>query len=386
MDYTKTSLLTRLRKAARYVRLYGVASTTARVKAQYHMKRRYATLPPERAGRAGRVVRHVGFLGCGNFAFATIAHHLRRNFGAVIRGVMDIDIHRAASLFEEYDADYYTDSADRILDDPAIDLVYVVSNHASHAQYAMRALRAGKSVHIEKPQAMNLDELAALCAAMRESSGRVNLGFNRPASALTADVRRELAAQPRPGVYNWFVVGHHIPADHWYMRPEEGGRIVGNLCHWSDFLLQLVPAEVRYPIRIVPARAPDAAPDNDLVVTYIFGDGTVASIVFTAKGHTFEGVRERFHAHQGDAILSLVDFQSLAIEVVDRKVNRTLRHRDHGHAATVLRSYGMVRSAKGATDPGQSAQYVWETGLLYLETKRALEENRTLTIDSGSTH
>jgi predicted dehydrogenase len=375
MDYTSTSLLTRVRKAARYVRLYGVASTAARVKAQYHMKRRYKTLPATREARTS--TRHVGFLGCGNFAFATIAHHLRRNVGSVIRATMDIDIHRAASLFEEYDADYYTDDASRIINDPAIDLIYIVSNHASHARYAIDALRAGKSVHIEKPHAVHLPELEELVAAMRESKGRVRLGFNRPASSLTAEVERELASQPRPGVYNWFVVGHHIPPDHWYMRPEEGGRVVGNLCHWSDFLLHLVPAEARYPIRIVPARA--VVPDNDLVVSYIFGDGTVASIVFTAKGHTFEGVREKFHAHQGDAILAMDDFQTLRVEIVDRKRTKNLGFRDHGHRATALRSYAMARG----DEPGQSPQHVWETGLLYLETKRALEENRTLTIESA---
>jgi predicted dehydrogenase len=378
MDYTSTPLLTKVRKAVRYVRLYGMASTLARVKGQYHMKRRYAVLPPMREHRPGR---HVGILGCGNFAFATIAHHLRRRFGDVIRGCMDIDIHRAASLFEEYGADYYTDSARRIIDDPAIDLVYVVSNHASHARYAIEALRAGKSVHIEKPHAMDRQELAGLCTAMRDTKGRVRLGFNRPSSVLAHEMQRELSAQPRPGVYSWFVVGYHIPQDHWYMRPEEGGRVVGNLCHWSDFLLHFVPPEARYPIRIVPARA--SVPDNDLVVTYIFGDDTVASIVFTAKGHTFEGVRERFHAHQGDAILSLVDFQSLTVEVVERKTTKRLRYRDHGHGTTVARSFAMVRSADGTLDPGQPVQYVWETGLLYLETKRALEENRPVTIESG---
>jgi predicted dehydrogenase len=375
MDYTCTPFLTQVRKAARYVRLYGVASTTARIKAQYHMKRRYSSLPAVTKDRPGR---HVGFLGCGNFAFATIAHHLRRKFGDVIRGTMDIDLHRAASLFEEYDADYYTDSAQRIIDDPAIDLIYIVSNHASHARYAIDALRAGKNVHIEKPHAIDRKELEELCDAMRTSTARVRLGFNRPASVLTAELERELSTQARPGVYSWFVVGHHIPKEHWYMRPEEGGRVVGNLCHWTDFLLHLVPAEARYPVRIIPARA--AVADNDLVVSYVFGDGTVAAIAFTAQGHTFEGVRERFQAHQGDAIVSLIDFQSLEVEVVDRKRATKLRFRDHGHAATVSRSYAMVRGG----DAGQPVQHVWETGLFYLETKRALEENGPVTIHSGN--
>lgn len=379
MDYTSISLLHRVRKAARYIRLYGPASTAARIKGQYHMKRRYRRLPAERGDRPGR---HVGFLGCGNFAFATLAHYLRRHFGNVIRGTMDIDMHRAASLFEEYDADYYTDDPRRILDDPYIDLIFIASNHASHARYAVEALRAGKSVHIEKPHAVHRSDLEELCRAIRAGVGRVTLGFNRPASILTKELVRHLAAQPGPGVYSWFVVGHSIPPDHWYMLPAEGGRVVGNLCHWSDFLLRLVPPDGRYPITISPARA--AVSDNDLVVSYVFGDGTVASIAFTAKGHTFEGVREWFSAHQGDGIMSLVDFQSLTVEVVARKTRKRLRYRDQGHAATVRRSYALVRPVDGHLDPGWSVDDVWQTGMLYLETRRALEENRMIAIDSGA--
>jgi len=43
------------------------------------------------------------------------------------------------------------DGRGKVIQDPAIDLVYVASNHASHADYAIAALEAGKSVHIEKP-------------------------------------------------------------------------------------------------------------------------------------------------------------------------------------------------------------------------------------------
>jgi predicted dehydrogenase len=380
MDYTKTPLWMKVRKIVRYTGLYGIRSTMARAKSQYHMRRRYERLPKERSGRASG--RHIGILGCGNFAFATVAHYLRRHYGGVIRGVMDIDIHRAASLFDEYDADYYTDDAQRVIDDPDIDLIFIVSNHASHVDYATRALAKGKNVHVEKPQAVTVAQLTALCNAMRQSSGRVNLGFNRPHSSLTREVRRWLEGQEGPAFYSWFVVGHYLPPDHWYMRPGEGGRIVGNLCHWSDFLLHLIPEERRYPLTITPARSRE--PDNDVVVSYVFGDGTVASIGFTAKGHTFEGVRERFQGHRGDAIVSLVDFQRLDVEIVDVKHRRALRFRDHGHSSTIRRSYALVRGGEDAEAwPGCTVSYVWQTGLLYLETKRALDENRVLTINTG---
>ena len=108
-------------------------------------------------------------------------------------------------------------------------------------------------------------------------------------------------------MYAWFVAGHAIDPDHWYFKPEEGGRVLGNLCHWTDFVYQMVPPQNRYPIKITPTRWEKS--DCDIAVTYLFGDGTVAAITFSAKGHTFEGVRERFSAHRGDVLISLDDFK-----------------------------------------------------------------------------
>jgi predicted dehydrogenase len=373
MDYTRQPLFFKIRKAARYVRLYGIRRTLIKVKGQYHSRRTFKTLPAERPDREGR---HVGILGCGNFAFSHIAYYLRKNYGSVIRGVMDPSLEKAASLFAEFDADYYTTDAQRILDDPRIDLIYIASNHASHAEYAIQALDAGKSVHIEKPHVVRQDQLERLCAAMRRSTGRVTLGFNRPNSRIGREIRKQLASQSGASMFNWFIAGHEIAPDHWYFKPEEGGRVLGNLCHWTDFVLQLVPEEARYPIRITPTRAEKS--DCDIAVTYVFGDGSIAAITFSAKGHTFEGVRERFAAHRGNVLISMDDFKDLTVENVDRKQKTSQLFRDHGHEEAIRASYHLVRPP---LQSGASADYVRQTGELFLRTKDALERNEVVVIE-----
>lgn len=126
MNHLDAPMLFKLRKAARYARLYGIRRTLVKVRGQYHMQRRYATLPPN--DRAASATSHVGLIGCGNYAYSVIAFYLRKNHGHVIRGCMDKDVNRAASLYEDYGAAYYTTDAARILDDPAISLVYVASS------------------------------------------------------------------------------------------------------------------------------------------------------------------------------------------------------------------------------------------------------------------
>lgn len=377
MDYTRQPLSFKIRKAARYVRLYGLRRTLIKIKGQYHGNRTFAALPVER----DRANRHVGILGCGNFAFSHIAYYLRKNYGAVLRGVMDPSLHKAASLFQEFDADYYTTDPQRIIDDPQIDLIFIASNHASHAEYAVAALAAGKSVHIEKPHVVRYDQLERLCEAMRTSAGRVALGFNRPNSPFGREIKKQMESQSGAAMYNWFIAGHELPAGHWYYAPAEGGRILGNLCHWTDFVLQLVPAEVRYPIRITPTRAEKS--DCDIAVTYVFGDGSIAAITFSAKGHTFEGVRERFAAHRGNVLIAMDDFKDLTVEIVDRKHKTSLLFRDHGHQEAIRSSYALVRPREGQLQPGVTREYVWQTGDLFLRTREALEQNRILTIESG---
>lgn len=375
MDYTAQPLAFRVRKVLRYVRLYGLRRTRIKIASHYHMKRRYRELPLllDRDPRG----RHVGIIGCGKFAYAQIAYYLYKNYGKVIYAAMDTDIHRAASLSTHYGLAYYTDDASEVIEDPAVDTVFIASNHASHAEYAIEALDHAKTVHIEKPHIVNEDQLVRLCAAMRDSSSSVALGFNRPHSEIGRLVSQYLHSDSGPAILNWFVRGHEIPPDHWYHHPEEGGRVLGNLCHWIDFVYQMVPPRSRYPIKIFPSVTETRAPG--LAVTFVFGDGTIAAVTFSAMGHAFEGIRERLTAHRGDTLIAMDDFQSLEIQVVDVTRRIRSRFRDHGHERMICESYELGRGARGA---GCTLEYVWEAGELFLKTKEALEHSRPMTVDA----
>lgn len=376
MDYTTQKISFKVKKAARYVRLYGIQRTLVKVKGHYHMKKVYPELPklvasPDEGG-------HVGLIGCGNYAFSNIAYYLKKNFGNIIRGAMDINLHRAGSLYSSFGLRYYTNDAQKIISDPEIDLIYIASNHASHAEYAIQALQAGKSVHIEKPHVVRQDQLERLCGAMSEGGGKVNLGFNRPHSRIGRIIKHYLDTQAGTSMFNWFIAGHEISPGHWYFKDEEGGRVLGNLCHWTDFVLQLVAPKDRYPLTITPTRGEKS--DCDIAVTYMFGDGSIAAITFSAKGHTFEGVRERFAAHRGNVLISMDDFKDLTVEVIDKKHKISPFFRDHGHERNIIRSYEMVRPSQDKVSDSCSLEYVWETGNLFLKTRESLESNKQIVV------
>lgn len=370
MDYTIQKFGFKVKKVLRYFRLYGVRRTLIKVKGQYHMQRKYDVLPPTHE-MSRNSQAHIGIIGCGNYAFSNIAFCLSKAKPDLIRGVMDGVIHRAASLFENYGAVYYTDDAERIVNDKEINLVYIASNHASHAEYAIRCIEAGKHVHIEKPHVVSEGQLVRLVAAMRaHPSSKVFLGFNRPRTKLFQTLKALLAEESGPLMINWFVAGHEIPDDHWYFDEKEGGRVLGNLCHWTDLTLQLVGLENAFPCQIVPTAPPGSK--SDFIVSLIFADQSCASITFSAKGHTFEGVREVLNIHKGNLLGNLTDFQSLVVEVVERKVIKRRLYRDHGHSLNILNSL--------SSGQGEDSRYVIATAKLFLAIRVAIDSGSGLTL------
>ena len=163
----------------------------------------------------------VGFLGAGNFATATLLPALSADPRFGRRGVYPTSGLSARDVAERQGFAYCAGSADEILSDPTTDAVVIATRHASHAQLAEKALRAGKTVFVEKPLAITEDELAAVVSAQRETGGRLTVGFNRRFSPLTRKVVGELARRSSPVCVLIRVNAGSIPPNHWIQRPEE---------------------------------------------------------------------------------------------------------------------------------------------------------------------
>ena len=379
------SLLFKLRKVLRYVELYGVRRTLVKVRGQYHMQADDGfdgdkwENPGCRSPNSAH--RTIGLIGSGSFAYSNIAYYLERIRRGSVRAAMDKDPARARSLVTRCGAAYATTDAQLIVEDPAIDLVFIASNHASHATYAVAALDAGKDVHIEKPHVVTSEQLASLSAAIRRNPDRkVYLGFNRPRSDHFQRLRRELDRETGPMMINWFIAGHEIADGHWYFDEAEGGRILGNLCHWSDLTLEMVGLDRAFPCRIVPCSSEGAK--SDFVTSIEFADGSMASLTFSAKGHTFEGVREILNLHRGDLLAEIKDFKSTSIVRGASRRRYSSFRRDHGHKANILNSYEGTRL--GMPGKATDLRYLAATAELFLKIRQAHDERREIIVADPS--
>lgn len=365
MDYIKAPLKFKLKKTFRYIKIYGLQRTIAKIRGQYHMN---SVNPRGNYGRESEL-KNVAIIGCGNYAFNVIEYYLNKYKGKVIRCTYDINENRAISLAYKSNAVYHAKTIDQILNDGNVKLVYIASNHYTHVEYAIEFLKKGKHVHIEKPHVVNYNQLQKLSDYLSlNHDSKINLGFNRPISEFGKIILRLLSKESGPTMINWFVAGHQIDPEHWYFSEKEGGRILGNLCHWTDFTLEMLGRENALPIKIVPTRAEKK--DCDISVSFISNDSSIATITFSAKGHTFEGVRENLNLHKGDLLVRMNDYETLRIDKVEKKQIKRNFFRDHGHKSNILKSYDMLNN-----NHGENHEYIILTAKLFLSTKKAVEEN-----------
>lgn len=175
------------------------------------------------------------------------------------------------------------DTAGELIADPSVGIVVVATPHDTHAALVANALDAGKHVFCEKPLALDFDELDAVDKAWRASGRVLFVGFNRRYAPAIDAVMRHLG-DGGPLVITYRVNAGPIPPGHWYNDRRQGGRLLGEVCHFIDTCAALVG----HPVTNVYATGSGAneallAPDYTVVMQ--FSDGSQAAISYASDGN-----------------------------------------------------------------------------------------------------
>ncbi len=277
-----------------------------------------------------------GIIGAGGFATATIMP------GLAAAGILPGAVASAGGLSAE-DARRrfgfqrsYADPAELIAH-PDLDLIVIATRHDSHAELAAASLAAGIPTYVEKPLSLDFDGLLAVRAAQRASGAPLWVGFNRRHAPLAAELRGALNS---PRLMRYRVNAGRLPLSHWTNDPlVGGGRLLGEGCHFIDFLCDQADSD---PVR-VHASGFASMPGLALVATdnfsvrIEFADGSVGTLDFAADAPSGPG-KERFEASAPGAYGVIDDFRSAEIWT------------DQGDPGGKRRRLGGRRQQKGWTE------------------------------------
>jgi len=286
--------------------------------------------------RIGEKSITIGVLGAGGFATSTLLPAIKRIHGVELVGVCAATGSHARHAAEKFGFRYCATEEQRILDDPGINTVVIATRHHLHARQVLAAIAGGKHVFCEKPLCLNETELTEIVRAHRSRRSGYDpvlmVGFNRRFAPMAVRMKAFLQPIQEPLALHYRVNAGFISRDHWVNDPEQGGgRILGEVCHFVDFLIFLAGA---LPIEVQGRGVANLEPysGDNAIISLRFANGSLATISYLANGdRSFS--KERVEVFGGGAVAVLEDFRRLELVRHGRKQTFRSRFRqDKGHS------------------------------------------------------
>jgi polar amino acid transport system substrate-binding protein len=274
----------------------------------------------------------VGCIGAGGFARGVILPHLRSSSSVMLESIATSTGAAAASARTGFGFGI-AESPSELLANPNLDAIFILTRHNSHAAYVEIALEHRKMVFVEKPLAINREQLETVRTAYAKAlaEGRspfLMVGFNRRFAPLTKKLEQFFSKRTEPMLVHVRCNGGFIPKSSWIQDPESGGRIIGELCHFVDWARAVVDSSIR---KVSASALPDGGrySGDNVTVTISFEDGSVANLLYLANGDRAVA-KEYFEVFCGGSVARVDDFTTLSLSR-NGKTEIIKREQDKGH-------------------------------------------------------
>ena len=311
-----------------------------------------------RAGKspANGVVR-LGVIGAGNYASTMLLPHLEANRDLILHSVATATGLSGQDAMRKFGFKQTTTNYKELLESSDIDAVIIATRHSSHARIIVEALRAGKAVYVEKPLALNLEEMKLIREAIVESGNdRLMVGFNRRFAPVVVEVAARFRRMHTPLTIHYRVHAGQLEHGSWYMDQKEGSRFVGEGGHFIDTISFISGSR---PVSIfAQSLRPEKITADDLenlAIVVHFENGSVGNILYLTQGGS-KTPKEYLEVFGGGLTAQLHNFESVTYHEGDRstksrwRVNKGQKEEMEAYIDCVKSSQPMPISLTELTD------------------------------------
>lgn len=272
---------------------------------------------------------NLAFIGAGSYAQSNLLPNLKSN--TVKKGVLTNSGTTSKRVAERFRFEFCTSNEKDILGNEEINTVFITTRHDSHAEYVVKSLKANKNVFVEKPLCLTNEELEQIINAKLEAKDlQLLVGFNRRFSILSQLLKENIGNGVMNMIYR--VNAGNIPANTWIQDMQlGGGRIVGEACHFIDYLTWLNGS---LPVSVYATALPDPENKNDNVSINInFENGSTGMLGYYSNGPK-SMPKEYIEIFSSGSSAILDNFKELRI-FGNKKFKKKLFNQDKGQTQMV---------------------------------------------------
>jgi predicted dehydrogenase len=289
-------------------------------------------------------ILNVAIIGVGDFAATVHIPNIIRLYNKLrIRALCSNSGVKLKQYMDLYKIDYITTNSIEIINDPLIDIIFVCTNHGSHAQYIKDIIKAGKYVFVEKPLCINnlqLDSLKKLHEEVNLSK-KLFIGFNRRFSIHTQYIKSKLTnTKDQPIILTYVFNAGYMPLNHWVHN--DGGRFVGEACHAIDLCSYFIDSKIINwkRTKMISNNTSYKKTDNQ-VLTINYECGSIATIIYHSIGSK-KYEKERIELNQGGQTIIQDNFKKTTFFEEDKIIVKKSKKIDKGHHKALLSMYESI--------------------------------------------
>jgi polar amino acid transport system substrate-binding protein len=284
----------------------------------------------------------------------------------------------ATSVAKKFGFEASTSSTDDVLSESHV--VFITTRHDSHADYVKQSLHAGCHVFVEKPLAVTMDELAEIQDIYAKNAApagqRLMVGFNRRYSKPFRDIKNFMTDVNEPLVITYRVNAGFLPKDHWTQQPGQGGRIIGEGCHFVDCMIYLTDSRpVSVYAESISSENSNVTDADNVTITIKFSNGSIGTLIYLTNGDKAVA-KEYCEVSGGGQSAIMNNFVDVAFFKNGKKKIQKYKG-DKGHADEVS---AFINTLSGKEESIIEFDSLVDTTLVTLKAKQSLEQKVPMNI------
>jgi polar amino acid transport system substrate-binding protein len=228
---------------------------------------------------------NAGFIGAGSFAQSYLIPGAKAA-GASLDVVVTSRGITSRSVADKFGFNHASTDTEDIFKNEKVNTVFIATPHSSHASLVVKALQGGKNVFVEKPLALNMDQLNSVIETKKRITLPVMTGFNRRFAPVSQAIKKEFTGSGDPVIINIRINAGPIPSGNWIQDPETGGgRIIGEVCHFIDLMQYFTDSEpVSVFAETIKSANTSIITNDNFAAVIKFSNGSVGNLVYLANG------------------------------------------------------------------------------------------------------
>ncbi len=247
----------------------------------------------------------IGIIGAGNFTKMTMLPALKGS-GAGYKYIASAGGVSGTALANKYGFTHSTTDYKEILRDEDVDLVLITTRHDKHASMVTEALAAGKNIFVEKPLALNNNQLEQIITSYNQSNVTLTVGFNRRFSPHAIKIKTLVGEAPMNVIAT--MNAGNIPANVWVHDMQVGGgRIIGEACHFIDLITFFTGSRVKSVCMNAMGINPEENTDNASILLK-YENGSTGVINYFSNGSKAYS-KERIEIYSQDRTAIIDNFR-----------------------------------------------------------------------------